>query len=232
MVLHLTQKKYTMTLQRFIASFIRRNKDLGEFFIRETQDSLNQLCDDFERTLKIKDYPQNEQQSIAAEASAEFILRHTGYMFLDSDNYIQAENTFIAYKNFAKILGFDFISLGEFQQGSWIRKGIQLTKKAANSQEAQELIDKGKKALELAHLEKVQSEVTKNNSEAAKALMDAVKEFPNAAIKMDSLIIIKTTVDNIPNVVILKLTMEQVIKLDKNPEIMNNPVEVMKYLNS
>jgi type I restriction enzyme R subunit len=33
--------------------FVRRNKDLGEFFIRETQDIIHQLCDDFERTLKI-----------------------------------------------------------------------------------------------------------------------------------------------------------------------------------
>ncbi len=31
--------------------FVRRNKDLGEFFIRETQDIIHQLCDDFERTL-------------------------------------------------------------------------------------------------------------------------------------------------------------------------------------
>lgn len=31
--------------------FIRRNKDLGDFFIKETQDILNQLCDDFEKTL-------------------------------------------------------------------------------------------------------------------------------------------------------------------------------------
>jgi type I restriction enzyme, R subunit len=31
--------------------FVRRNKELGEFFIRETQDIVNQLCDDFERTL-------------------------------------------------------------------------------------------------------------------------------------------------------------------------------------
>ena len=27
------------------------NKDLGEFFKRETKDILNQLCDDFERNL-------------------------------------------------------------------------------------------------------------------------------------------------------------------------------------
>lgn len=31
--------------------FIRRNSDLGEFFVRETQDIVHQLCDDFERTL-------------------------------------------------------------------------------------------------------------------------------------------------------------------------------------
>lgn len=33
--------------------FIRRHKELGEFFIRETQDLVNQLCDEFERTLYV-----------------------------------------------------------------------------------------------------------------------------------------------------------------------------------
>ncbi len=31
--------------------FAIKNKDLGDFFIRETKDNLNQICDDFERTL-------------------------------------------------------------------------------------------------------------------------------------------------------------------------------------
>lgn len=46
--------------------FIRRNKELGEFFTRETQDSLQQLCDDFERSLK-PIYPTNYTLDIAAE---------------------------------------------------------------------------------------------------------------------------------------------------------------------
>lgn len=46
--------------------FIRRNKDLGEFFIKETRDSLHQLCDDFERSLK-PDYPTNDTMQMAAE---------------------------------------------------------------------------------------------------------------------------------------------------------------------
>ena len=46
--------------------FIRRNKNLGEFFERETSDSLNQLCDDFERNLK-KDYYFDDSLDIASE---------------------------------------------------------------------------------------------------------------------------------------------------------------------
>ncbi len=47
--------------------FIRRNKaSLGEFFIRETQASLNQLCDDFERSLS-KDYSLPDNLDVAAE---------------------------------------------------------------------------------------------------------------------------------------------------------------------
>jgi type I restriction enzyme R subunit len=45
--------------------FVRRNKDLGEFFIRETQDIIHQLCDDFERTL-IREYPENDMLTMAA----------------------------------------------------------------------------------------------------------------------------------------------------------------------
>lgn len=37
--------------------FIRRNKDLSDFFKRETSDTLNQICDDFNKTLKVKVAP-------------------------------------------------------------------------------------------------------------------------------------------------------------------------------
>lgn len=46
--------------------FIRRNKDLGDFFLRETKDIVNQLCDEFERSLK-SDYPENDAINFAAE---------------------------------------------------------------------------------------------------------------------------------------------------------------------
>jgi len=48
--------------------YIRRNKKvLTPFFIRETEFSLQQLCDDFERSL-VKVYPTNDQIQLAAES--------------------------------------------------------------------------------------------------------------------------------------------------------------------
>ena len=44
---------------RIYRKFVRRNKaELGEFFVKETKDIINQLCDDFEKTLrKLYDIP-------------------------------------------------------------------------------------------------------------------------------------------------------------------------------
>lgn len=46
--------------------FVRRNKDLGDFFIRETQDLLILLQSDFEKSIR-KSYPENDIYSYAAE---------------------------------------------------------------------------------------------------------------------------------------------------------------------
>ncbi len=59
---------------KIFRKFIRRNKDLGEFFIKETEDIVTQLCDDFERTLKIR-YAENDLLSIAAASGTTYIKK-------------------------------------------------------------------------------------------------------------------------------------------------------------
>lgn len=156
----------------------------------------------------------------------------SGHMYLDTDNFRVAENIFYHYKTFAESLGFEFLNDGDFERGSWLKRNIVMRlRRVFQSDEAREVFDKGKKALELAHLDKVQSEVNKNNSEAAKALMDAVKDVPNAAMAMGSLVVVKTTTDGVPRVMIRNLTMEQVIQLDKNPDLLNRPLELLNRIN-
>jgi len=157
-------------------------------------------------------------------------VSHKGHLYLDTDDYLTAENVFYAYKSFGKSLGFKFIDDGEVVKGSWVKKGVAFVQRVFKSEEAIEVFDKGKKALELVHLDKVQSEVNKNNAEAAKALMEAVKDVPNVAMAMGSLIVVKTIIDGESKVMIRNLTMNQLIQLDKNPDLLNKPFELMNRL--
>jgi type I restriction enzyme R subunit len=53
---------------KIFRKFIRRNQNIGDFFIKEMQDIINQLCDDFEQTLKPDNiYPMNSSMDLAAE---------------------------------------------------------------------------------------------------------------------------------------------------------------------
>lgn len=64
-----SQDEIYRDFSKIYRKYIILNKDLGDFFKRETKDSLTQLCDDFERTVS-KVYPikdEDENLSIAAE---------------------------------------------------------------------------------------------------------------------------------------------------------------------
>ncbi len=64
-----SQDEIYKDFSKIYRKYIIINKDLGDFFKRETKDSLTQLCDDFERTI-IKIYPiidEDNNLSIAAE---------------------------------------------------------------------------------------------------------------------------------------------------------------------
>lgn len=51
-----SQDEIYLDFTKLYRKYTIKNKDLGDFFVRETKDILNQLCDDFERTLD-KSYP-------------------------------------------------------------------------------------------------------------------------------------------------------------------------------
>jgi type I restriction enzyme, R subunit len=52
--------------------FIRRNKDIGDFFIKETKGIVNQLCDDFEKEIVNTYNISNEISNMAAEPKEDY----------------------------------------------------------------------------------------------------------------------------------------------------------------
>lgn len=111
---------------------------------------------------------------------------------------------------------------GEFVQSSWIRGKIELVQKVFKSNEACEIFDKGKKALELTQLETKQSIVNKNNAEAAAAFINATKDIPDVTSIFGSLIVVKTTINGVPKLLTKVLNTDEVIALEKNNVLKNN----------
>jgi len=207
---------FSKIYRRYRALF--RSK-VGGFFFSETEDLVDKLCDDFEAQIR------KESEGVQK-------LRVSGYLYLDTDDFDLAQNVFQAYLDFAGYVGFEVEDKGEFSKGSWIRKGIELITQAKNSDEAQELYDKGRKAIELASIEKLQSEVNKNNAEAAAAFLNSVKDVPQAATRIGSLIILKIRVDGEPQVITTVLTTEQLIVIEKDPVLMTRPEDVLALITS
>ena len=159
-------------------------------------------------------------------------LSFSGHIFADTDNYNVAEKIFDATINFFETSGFEISEEGRIKQGSWFKeKVVYKIRNVFRSKEAKEIFDKTKKAIELQQIEVHQSQANKNNAEAAAALLTAVKDVPFFSTKMGSLVIIKTTDQNEKEQIIIRLlTTEENIFCDKNPEILNNPIELLNSL--
>jgi type I restriction enzyme, R subunit len=160
----------------------------------------------------------------------EVIYSYKGNLYLDTEDYLIAEAAYFSYKAFGESLGLELVDEGEFARGSWIRKRMEWLIRLTKSKEAREVFDKGKKAIELAHLEKVQSEVNRNNAEAAASFLNATKDIPNVASIFGSLVVVKATIEGVPQLMTRVLTTEQVIELERSPELMNRPVDLLDHL--
>ncbi|MEB2329661.1 MAG: DEAD/DEAH box helicase family protein [Ignavibacteriaceae bacterium] len=161
-------------------------------------------------------------------------LRFSGHIFADTDDYNVAEKIFDATINFFETAGFEISEEGRIKQGSWFKeKVVYKIRNVFRSKEAKEIFDKTKKAIELQQIEVHQSQANKNNAEAAAVLLTAVKDVPFFATKMGSLVIIKTTDQNGKEQVITRLlTTEETIFYDRNPALLNNPIELLNSLNN
>jgi hypothetical protein len=160
-------------------------------------------------------------------------LSFSGHIFADTDDYSKAESLFNTTKAFFETFGFEISEEGKIKQGSWFNeKVVYKIRNVFRSKEAKELFDKTKRAIELQQIEKHQSEVNRNNMEAVAAFLNSVKEIPNVAVVMDSLIVIKATVDGVPQLVVHKMTTEQVIAVERNPALKNNPLELLWHINN
>ncbi|MDO7084493.1 DEAD/DEAH box helicase family protein [Pseudocolwellia sp. AS88] len=205
--------EFAKLYRRYRALF--RSK-VGDYFFKEMDDLVEKLCDDFENIIR--------------EDIFDELAKANSHLFLSTNNLEEAEKVFEHFEKFTQSLGFTIDNKGKLEKGSWIKKGIEAIKRISSSEEANELYVKGKKALELASIDKVQSEVNKNNAEAAAALFVALKDIDHAAMRIGSLVLIKTNVNGQSQAITHVLSTEQVLLLESKPELLNQPSLLLESL--
>jgi DNA repair exonuclease SbcCD ATPase subunit len=119
------------------------------------------------------------------------------------------------------------------EAGSWWKRWVIRTKEAATQPEVVERVKKIERALELQGVAKPQSEVTKNEAEAAAALIKAVENVPSAAVQAGALLLVKTTSPSSGACVQVRtLNQRELAFLERNQKILASPHEILESLSA
>ena len=146
---------------------------------------------------------------------------YSGYIFVGTDNLVIENKIYVSYKRLLESYGFEFYNDGEIIVGSVIRKRIgYFFNWLGQHIDPDELIRKIKYAVELAKIQKVQSEINRNNFEAAAVFINSTKDIADLNIFIGSMAIVKR---NGSELNMIELTSEQMMFLDENPHLRNNP---------
>jgi hypothetical protein len=105
------------------------------------------------------------------------------------------------------------------------------TRHAVTRPEVIERLRKLERAIELEVLDNKQAAVDKEEAEAVKCLLEAVKGTPNAVIQIGSLLVFKIANDDVGGAVFtVTLTQEQMSRISANPRILAEPNYILDYL--
>ena len=168
------------------------------------------------------------EESLAEDVS---VVKYHGYVYTDTENYVYAEGFYFSLKALFETFGFEFLDDGAQVKGSWIRKKISFFfRKTAEFVEPEESLAKIKEALELKYIDKVQSEINKNNIEAAAAFIKANENVYNAVAHMGQILFLKTTIEGKASTITKQISVQQMKYLEEYPNICNNPLQVLDTL--
>jgi hypothetical protein len=116
--------------------------------------------------------------------------------------------------------------MGRFAR--WFAK----SKEAVTSEEVLSRLREVEYAAKLRYLEQPQSEVDKSKGEAAAAIIASLDKVPVAVIQIGSLLLIKTTENEVASVFVRTLTRQELMLIESKPELLEQPSKLLNLLAS
>jgi hypothetical protein len=154
------------------------------------------------------------------------------HVYVKEDSPNVGQSLMNALKTLCRAMGFDELIEAPPQSGSWFQDIRVRARKALTQPEVQDSLEKARRALELKHIDLVQSEIDRNTSEAAANLMKCLEAVPHAIMSMGSLYGVKITTDGVPKVAILTLNQDQIQFVRQHPELQLDPDAFMAAFSS
>lgn len=183
----------------------------------------------------IKKYPPDAFSELVSKISSSFywnfdVLNKPVEIYLDTNNSEQIKNTYQSVLDFLKTKKLNVETELPDEKGSWFKRLFAKTQDLTTSEEFKEKIGEAEYGLKLHTITKQQSEIDKNQAEAVSKIIDSVKDIQNAAIKIGSILIVKTTVSHIPNIAVKNLSLKEMIELENKPSLLRSPIDLLEKL--
>ncbi|MFT8719686.1 hypothetical protein [Acetobacter sp.] len=127
---------------------------------------------------------------------------------------------------------YDFEVTDDFPpiHGSWFKRWFAKSKDVLTQPEVVEQLQKVERAVELKGLDLPQAEIDAKKADAVAKLMDSVKDVPNAAIQVGSILLIKINTPAGPRIQVRTLTQSELILLENNQKLLASPENIMERL--
>jgi hypothetical protein len=133
--------------------------------------------------------------------------------------------------DYVNACGFEKIFEFKDQKGSWYKRAVAWTKSKMTQEDVKTILQKGEYGIEANAILKTQSEIEKNQSEALLNIITALKDTPNAAIRIGSLIVVKvTTGTGEVNLQSRTLTVKELHIINKRPDLLSSPQQILGAL--
>jgi hypothetical protein len=128
-------------------------------------------------------------------------------------------------------IGFEVVREEPPRTGSWHKKLWFKAKEGVSAPEVQKRLAKVERAVELKHLDGVQSKIDLELSQAVLNLRKALDNVPEGIISIGSLFAVKLTpADGKPRLAVLSLTQEQMALVKSNPQMQTDPAAFFSIL--
>ncbi|MCL9804449.1 hypothetical protein NAT51_02880 [Flavobacterium amniphilum] len=151
-------------------------------------------------------------------------------IYLDTDNIEIAENFYKEFINFVEKFDFKVDKEYPSKLGSWYKNLWLKIIRVVTHKEVTSRVEQLERALQLKHIDKVQSEVDLNTAEAIARLNESSKDIPNFAVLVGSLLYAKYTDKDEIKVFAQILTQEQLRIVKENQNLISNPFKLINKM--